>query len=210
MSDESQYYRKEPRQSRSRAVVSALLTAAEQLLERSTDPTELPVQGIAARAGVGIGSLYDYFANGEGLWGVFLSRLSRSNYVALEQVIEGMNDEPFDRMLERLVDAVWDVYMARPAHTRGVIVTIFRLQQAGVVVRDRDRFAALVGRRLQRELPSLPEAEVRLTAEVLCAAVMGVLAAELWRERTPEQLQLVRKHLYQLTSAHIERVRALL
>jgi AcrR family transcriptional regulator len=54
--------RKRPRQPRARATVDAILLATAQLL-RTDGPARLTTNRIAERAGVSIGSLYQYFPN---------------------------------------------------------------------------------------------------------------------------------------------------
>lgn len=54
--------RRHPRQSRARATVEAIEEAASQLLERG-DECRFTTNHIAERAGVSIGSLYEYFAD---------------------------------------------------------------------------------------------------------------------------------------------------
>ncbi|TMZ52891.1 TetR/AcrR family transcriptional regulator, partial [Klebsiella pneumoniae] len=58
--------RKTPRQQRSRETVAAILEAAAQLFQRH-GYTATTTNKIAERAGVSIGSLYQYFPNKEAL-----------------------------------------------------------------------------------------------------------------------------------------------
>lgn len=203
MADESEYLRKQPRQSRSRAVVNAIVEAADQLLTRSGDPGELSLQGIADRAGVGIGSLYDYFANREGLLGLLLRRLTDANFESLAKQVDATRGRPFAEGIGGLVDATLDVYLALPARTRGVIGTIFRLGWVKPVIAERDRFAQLVAERLLEERPQVERARVEAAARVLCDAIMGVVMTELWREPPPEQRALHRRELQAMVAAHV-------
>ena len=70
--------------------------------------------------GVGIGSLYDYFANREGLLGAFLSRVTEKNFEALEREVMGTRSMKFDEALPLIVDAVLRTYLEKPARTRAV------------------------------------------------------------------------------------------
>jgi AcrR family transcriptional regulator len=54
--------RRRPRQARSRATWEAILEAASQILERR-GPAALNTNAVAERAGVSIGTLYQYFAD---------------------------------------------------------------------------------------------------------------------------------------------------
>ncbi len=65
--------RKNPRQSRSRATVEAIVEAAARILE--TDGfAGLSTNAVAERAGVSIGSLYQYFPRKEALIGALIAR----------------------------------------------------------------------------------------------------------------------------------------
>jgi AcrR family transcriptional regulator len=59
-SDRAIFQRRRPRQSRSRATWDAILEAAAQVLERD-GPGGFTTASVAERAGVSIGSLYQYF-----------------------------------------------------------------------------------------------------------------------------------------------------
>src|SRR5690606_4053388 len=72
--------RKTPRQERARLTVEALLEATEQLLV-DVGYANMTTNGIAQRAGVSIGSLYQYFPNKEAII-VELSRRYAEDQVA--------------------------------------------------------------------------------------------------------------------------------
>lgn len=203
MPDESEYLRKKPQQSRSRSVVNAIIEAADQLLERAGDPNKVSLQGIAQRAGVGIGSLYDYFANREGLLGAFLARLTDANFAALEKEVLGTQSMPFEEALPLIVDATLRTYLEKPDRTRAIIQAIARLGWMKPVIAERDRFAGVLTKRLCTEYPKLEAAKVQLMAEVLCDAVMGVVISELWRERDAQRAVDVREEVVLLARTRV-------
>ena len=178
---EDPFLKKQPRQSRSRAVVSALVSAFDQLLERTEDLSGISVHRVAERAGVGIGSLYDYFTSRENLFGEFLVRLTDENFVKLQAAVEATNDVDLGETVERLIDATCEVYLARPRRTRGAITIIARLGLMKPVLAERDRFAAVIATRILRSHPALDRARVEAVCVTVCDAVMGVVMAELWR-----------------------------
>lgn len=201
--DESEFFRKQPQQSRSRSVVNAILQAADQLLERTGDPQKVSLQGIAQRAGVGIGSLYDYFANREGLLGAFLARLTDANFAALEHEVNGTKKLPFDEAIPLIVDATLKTYLEKPERTKATINTIFRLGWVKPVISERDRFAKVLTSRLRHDYPALDETRVQLMSEVLCDCVMGVVMAELFREPDAEREVRVREELVTLVRQRV-------
>jgi AcrR family transcriptional regulator len=206
MADESQFFRKEPRQSRSRALVTALLQASDQLLSGGADPGQLSVQQIAQRAGVGIASIYDYFSDREKLFSVFLSRVTASNFSTLSQVLESARSEPFELMVGKLLDATLDSYLAQPTRTRGLLVIIARLGWAGPVIAERDRFAGLIAKRMLEVRPELQPDRAQAVARVVCDAVMGVVLGELWRDSSPDRLKTARDQLHAMVRAYVAAV----
>ena len=66
--------RKTPRQSRSRASYEAVLTAAAQILERE-GMAGLNTNAVAGRAGVSIGTLYQYFPGKEAIAAELVRRI---------------------------------------------------------------------------------------------------------------------------------------
>lgn len=198
--------RKEPKQARSRALVQSILEAAGDLLGKgSENPNDIPVQRIAERAGVGIGSVYDYFSNGDGVWAGFLSWITERNFVALEQKAVG---ERFSDRLPDMVDGALDLYLGSPARTRGVALTIVRFGWVKRVVDERDRFARMLAARLGKELTHIPQARLDLLSEVLCDAMMGVVMGELWRERSDEGRAQVRSQLRGLVTREVNALKS--
>jgi AcrR family transcriptional regulator len=72
---------KQPKQERSRALFNSILEATTQLLNKTTDrnpDAKLTTSGIAERAGVSIGSLYQYFKSADSIVGeVLKDRMER-------------------------------------------------------------------------------------------------------------------------------------
>ncbi|MFO0595473.1 MAG: TetR/AcrR family transcriptional regulator [Myxococcaceae bacterium] len=203
MPDENEFLRKPPRQSRSRSMVDAIVKAADEFLSRSEDPDALSLEALAKRAGVGIGSLYDYFANRDGVFGAFLARLTDANFAQLEAKVHATRGQPFTEALPALVDATLEQYLAHPRRTRAAVLAIGRLGWIGPVVKERDRFAHVVAARLREEHPHLTEARTQLVGEIICDCIIGVVLGELWRERDPERAKAVRDELVSLVQARV-------
>lgn len=200
--------RKQPKQSRSRALVASILEAAGDLLGKGAEnPGDIPLQKIADRAGVGIGSLYDYFANSDGVWNGFLSWITERNFTTLEQQVAGTG-ATFTERLPGLVDASLSLYLDAPGRTRGVIMAIVRLGWVKRVVQERDRFAHLLAGKLSVEHPRIPRERLDRLSEVLCDAVIGVVLGELWRDRDEAGLAEVRQRLKALVEREVAAVLA--
>lgn len=176
--------RKQPKQSRSRALVASILEAAGDLLGKgSEDHADIPMQKIADRAGVGIGSLYDYFANGEGVWHGFIGWINERNFATLEEKTIGAGST-FTERLPSMVDAALSMYLDAPGRTRGVVFAVVRMKWIERVVLERDRFAHLLAQKLLAEHPQVPRERFERLGEVLCDAILGIVLGELWRVRS--------------------------
>jgi AcrR family transcriptional regulator len=162
-------------------MVDAITTAVDQLLERVTDVSEISVRDVARRAGVGVGSIYDYFNGQDGVFAHFIARLNRANYEKLQQVVEQTNGLPLDEALRIFVDHSIAIYLDNPGRTRTALTVIARTGLASTVIHERDRFAKIVVTRILRSRPELDEALVERTIRVAFDAVIGSILAELWR-----------------------------
>lgn len=195
--------RKQPKQSRSRALVASILEAAGDLLGKgSENPAEIPMQKIADRAGVGIGSLYDYFANSEGVWSGFIEWINERNFATLEAKTIGAGST-FTERLPSMVDASLSLYLDAPGRTRGVVIAIVRMGWIQRVVHDRDRFAHMLAQKLSAEHPQVPRERFDRLGEVLCDAIIGIVLGELWRERTETARAEVRQVLRALVAREV-------
>jgi AcrR family transcriptional regulator len=107
--------RKQPRQARSRLTLAAILTAAAQVFERrgyaggTTD-------AIAERAGVSVGSLYQYFPNKDAILVALMERHVEEGTALLTGLAQEVRGKPLpiDVLLHRFVDAMIELHNREP------------------------------------------------------------------------------------------------
>ncbi|WP_244522180.1 TetR/AcrR family transcriptional regulator [Bradyrhizobium embrapense] len=164
--------RKVPRQARSRATIEAILDAAAHILgERGWSATT--TNAVAERAGVSIGSLYQYFPNKLAL----VEATRRRHFDELLAVLCTATDDTRSRAcrIVAFVDGMIDVHRRFPAAHRVL------LEEA-----PRDAAGAATHRRFETEYRKGCEAlftanmrgnatDTRIAARVLAAAVAGVV-----------------------------------
>jgi len=90
--------RKSPRQRRARATVEVIVEAAARILE-TAGPEGFNTNAVAARAGVSVGSLYQYFPSKQALVAELSRRNAETALAGLAQAAERTRGRP---MLERL------------------------------------------------------------------------------------------------------------
>lgn len=106
--------RKRPSQGRSRETVAAILDGAARVFEERGYAAGT-TNRIAERAGVSIGSLYEYFPNKDAIVVALAEReLEREQEALLTVVAGARTDEPLEDLLGRLVERVVDFHAARP------------------------------------------------------------------------------------------------
>lgn len=97
--------RKRPRQDRSKATVDAILEATAQVLvQDGYDKTS--TNRVAERAGVSVGSVYQYFPSKEALVGELVDRYSREIMELLIRELVELGDRPPAVVAPRLVETM--------------------------------------------------------------------------------------------------------
>lgn len=168
--------RRSPRQERGRQRVALLLDTAEELFGESGYEATTTNQ-IAARAGVPIGSLYQFFPNKEAIVSAVAARYQESAGEALDAALgaEAATLDPAE-LAARVLGAMVGFGTSRMAFTRIVLQTGASPHLAGVAA----GLMTMASRRLEAVLaartPALPAPERPLAARVAMTAVMALLA----------------------------------
>jgi AcrR family transcriptional regulator len=175
--------RKLPQQERSRALYDAILTAAAEQLEKQGPAFTLTE--VAARAGVGQGSLYQYFPDRAALIGALIDRQLADDRATLEAFAR-MPEVAVDELPELLVKGVLDVYGARPKAMANMVVLLRELGRDGDVAALTERFCAALATRLERAHPRSNRASCLDAARTAVYAVLGSVRQA--GQETPDRL----------------------
>jgi AcrR family transcriptional regulator len=105
--------RKIPQQDRSRMTVEAILEATTHILtEEGYDKAN--TNRIAERAGISIGSLYQYFPNKESLMAALMEQHSNEIAELVESRLKNLFDAPLENTIPELVKAVIAAHAINP------------------------------------------------------------------------------------------------
>jgi len=119
--------RKLPRQSRSKATVDALLTAAARILKRD-GYDRASVNKIAALAGVSVGSLYQYFPSKEALVAAVIKRHSSQMVDVFHDGFVGLGQLPLDQAARGVVRRAFAAYAVDPALRKVILEDVPKLE----------------------------------------------------------------------------------
>jgi AcrR family transcriptional regulator len=158
--------RKQPIQARSRQTVAAILQATAQvLMTNGYDGTTTNL--VAEKAGVSIGSLYEYFPNKESLVAALASVHVAELMARVDAVLSMPIDETLRAVVAALIRAGLDAHRIDPALHKVLVEQVPRI---GTLAASLDISSVLqrkIEGDLRRRAPRLPAARVRMIALVL-------------------------------------------
>ena len=196
--------RKTPVQARSAVTVEAISEATVQvLLSHGVD--RLTTTRVAARAGVSVGTLYQYFPNKDALlFAVLESHLDKVAAV-LTNACEQSHGLPLAAMVKAVVEPFVDTKMART----DVSLALYRIAADLGGVKLVKSVGERSNRALERMLATAADAEfedVKFAARMMMASMAGTTRAVLEAGAQPATIRRLREHLVLLCCGYLEAV----
>jgi AcrR family transcriptional regulator len=176
--------RKFPRQARAKATVEAVITAAAQVLiaegyERATTAR------IAERAGVSVGSLYQYFPNKEALVAALLERHVNELLAVTRRALAAAGALTLEAGLLALVRAGVDAHRVDPALHKILHEQVPRVGKIKKVMSTAAQLAEAIERFLRTRPRELHPARDPAVAAVVIETAIEALAHRYVLERDP-------------------------
>ncbi|MBX3208665.1 MAG: TetR family transcriptional regulator [Labilithrix sp.] len=196
------YLRKAPRQSRSRSVVEAILGAASERLSRSGDEEDVTLQEVANRAGVGIGSLYDYFRDRRSILSALAAKVTEDNLRAFEDVLQSTHELSLEEGVGKIVDFCFATYTANKRVPRAVLKIAHSIGLMPTLAESQTVFAESLAAALRRRDDVAPR-DLHLTAWTITQAMMGVMNTLVWQDEPTHTEAELRSELIALFCKHL-------
>lgn len=171
--------RKSPRQERSRQTVEAILAATAHILA-AKGYEQASTNAIADRAGVSIGSLYQYFPNKESLVTAVIEQVYESDKALIEASLSKHRDKSFEKVVTATVDALLTAFSKNPRLRKVIFYETPQTRQMDQLHGTKDYVAELLGEYLERR--GLVHERANLKLFLLVNALEGALYAAV-RER---------------------------
>jgi AcrR family transcriptional regulator len=164
--------RKSPVQARSTASVDAILEATLQVLLR-VGKERLTTTRVAARAGVSVGTLYQYFPNKSALLQAALRRHLAEVAEAVEAVCEEQKGRPLEEMATALITAFLEAKMRDAKTSVGLYSVSSDVDGARIAQQMQVRFNKAVVKMLDTSCDRLTT-DTQLAASMIQGAMVGV------------------------------------
>ncbi len=195
-----------PVQARSANTVEAIFQATVQVLIQ-LGIKQLTTTKVADRAGVSVGTLYQYFPNKEALLCAALERHLNAVVSAVEAACSALKGQSIDVMSETLVSAFMQAKLGAPDASKALYVVAQELASADVV--------ALMTQRSQLALCDMLATasdatfnDLRVVSYMLSTALVGPVQGLLHTEVPPEFVQQVKAQLVGMTAAYLKQARS--
>lgn len=199
------YRRRMPRQARALATVEVIFEATARIIERE-GRAALTTNAIAERAGISIGTLYQYFPDKDAILVAMARRELENDRAAVFGAITTALDDPDAPLARIAIRKLIDVHRQR-RQVRTVIMQAHLAHGHGQEhVKPVQEIAQMLGRRSDRFLPGRTGPISPASLFVMTRAVSGVVRAAL-HERSPlldtaaledELVRLVQAYLAEL------------
>ena len=174
--------RKSPRQDRSRATVEAILAAAAQVLvDRGYEAAT--TARIADRAGVSIGSLYQYFPNKEALVAALVERFADGLVAAIGQALEDPRNATLERGMRAVIRAGVGAHRIGPELHKILTEQVPRIGRLAKVMDTHARIVALIEAYFRRHADQLSGNRDSAVAAIVVETVMEALVHKAVIER---------------------------
>lgn len=201
------YLRKRPQQSRSRAAIEAILSATVERVSRVGDEADLTLESVAARAGVGIGSLYDYFRDRKGLLAGVAAKVTEDNRIAFEAMLATTQQMPIRKSVEVMIDYAFHVYLRDPMIPRMVLRVVNAFGMQSTQTASQAQFARILAESL-RQRSDVSASDVDTSAYIITIAVMGVMISLVWTDEPYTSAPIIRERLIDFCCDHLTKPRS--
>lgn len=176
--------RKIPRQSRAQATVEALLQCTATLLEEQ-GYSRLTTNHVARRAGISIGSLYQYFPSKEALLHALAERHFQHHAQRYLERLEALATLPVETQVRDLVQLNFEVAREQPGMARGLYAELSRIGGMDPLQRMREAITqALASRYRALPAPWTPAQPdmIAFIVTIACSGLVGetVLSKPAW------------------------------
>jgi AcrR family transcriptional regulator len=196
--------RKQPVQARSETTALAIHEASIQVL-LSVGYRKLTTTRVAERAGVSVGTLYQYFPNRQALSRAVLERYLMEMSASIQADCQALSGRSLDEIAAGMVDAMIAAKWRRLEVSRAMHEPLVEVGGAELVRASAARGASLVAD-LLRSCPEIADVDVEPLAVFLMMACISMLQAAFIEYAADKET--IRAHMRAMVSGYLREMRA--
>jgi len=193
--------RKLPVQGRSKATRNALHAAAIQVLMRD-GVRQCTTTRVAERAGVSVGSLYQYYPNRDALLAAVLSEHLTGIADAMESALTSVRGRPVSEIAAALVTSFLETKLRNPEESSALYGVSEEVGGAGMIAQLRVRTLATISHALSCA-PNVRFADPAMTAAVAFDALIGPVRSILEGHVGRDRITAIRDELIVMLTAYL-------
>jgi AcrR family transcriptional regulator len=193
--------RKRPHQARAIVTLDAIFEATVQLLVAG-GIQRLTTTRVAQRAGVSVGTMYQYFPHKQALIYALNERYLEVLAAKIEDTCRAQEGAPLEQMVEALIDTYWQVKTERPEVTRALYRSVVEIDNEALIA----AFAARVDAATTAMLDSAADAaftDLHTANLTLVTVIFGTVRNAFERNLDQEAADGLHRHLILLCRSYL-------
>ncbi|WP_019457407.1 TetR/AcrR family transcriptional regulator [Acinetobacter sp. GG2] len=196
--------RKSPVQARSTATIEVLHEATIQVLLKE-GIVKCNTTRIAERAGVSVGSIYQYYPNRDSLLAAVLQRHLDSVAEKIEELCLKYEKTSIKTLISALVDEIILAKLSNPEESKALYAISGERGGLDLSKRMNDRMLAAVSNLLE-SASDIEFDDSQIVAEFVLGAIMGLIRRVLENQVTDKVEQVLESHLKLMVVAYLQQV----
>ena len=196
--------RKSPVQARSTATIEVLHEATIQVLLKE-GIVKCNTTRIAERAGVSVGSIYQYYPNRDSLLAAVLQRHLDSVAEKIEELCLKYEKTSIRTLISALVDEIILAKLSNPEESKALYAISGERGGLDLSKRMNDRMLAAISNLLE-SASDIEFDDSQIVAEFVLGAIMGLIRRVLENQVTDKVEQVLESHLKLMVVAYLKQV----
>ncbi|MFW1773358.1 TetR/AcrR family transcriptional regulator [Acinetobacter seifertii] len=196
--------RKSPVQARSTATIEVLHEATIQVLLKE-GIVKCNTTRIAERAGVSVGSIYQYYPNRDSLLAAVLQRHLDSVAEKIEELCLKYEKTSIKTLISALVDKIILAKLSNPEESKALYAISGERGGLDLSKRMNDRMLAAVSNLLE-SASDIEFDDSQIVAEFVLGAIMGLIRRVLENQVTDKVEQVLESHLKLMVVAYLQQI----
>jgi AcrR family transcriptional regulator len=198
--------RKRPQQRRATVTLEAIFEATIQLLVKE-GIARLTTTRVAERAGVSVGTMYQYFPHKQALIYAVNEHYLDALAERIETTCRNHHGRTAADMVEALIEAYWQAKTERPDVTRALYRSVVELDNEALILAFADRTDAATATMLA-SASDRTFADVVAVNRTLVTVIFGTVRNSFERAQSAEVAEELRRHLLTMCRAYLDALHA--